>query len=152
MVIHLETIIKTILAIVGLITFGRAVYEYRQQRIDKRAQQFLSLRANLRENPAFQNILSHLYSDSDFSSVSDVDRIEFMGFYEDLAFLMNSCLLKKQVAFYMFGGDVTKAWLNDNFWSKERKDEKKWAFLKDFVDQMQEEEKSFRYDRKGLRL
>jgi hypothetical protein len=152
MTIDLELAIRTGLAIIALATFWKAIYEYMQQRADKRAQQFIALRSSFRDNPAFQKIISHLYGDEDFSTVDDVNRIEFMGFYEDLAFLMNSGLIRKEVAFYMFGGDVIKAWKNDRFWSKERKEEKEWALLKDFVGQMQEQGENFIYTRKTIKL
>jgi hypothetical protein len=124
-----------------------------QQRKDDRAKQFLSLRTSFRENTGFQNIVNCLYDpNNNFSSVPENVKYEFMAFFEDLAFLMNSGLIKKEVAFYMFGNDVITAWNNSRFWSESDKENKLWSLLKDFVDQMEKVNQNFIYDRKEMSL
>ncbi len=102
----------------------------------KRAKQFIDLRNYFRDHDGFQNIIEHLYGDNNFSSVPNHTKIEFMAFFEDIAFLMNSGLLKKQVVFYMFGCDAIVAWSNDMFWNQTLRDDKFWSLLTDFVGQM----------------
>jgi len=149
---HWEASLKIIGAIILIFTFGKGVFEYRKQRDDKRAQQFLELRKLFRENQQFQKIMAFLYHNGSPSQFSDNDKIEFMAFFEDIAFLMNSGLIRKEVAFYMFGFDAITACNNALFWPSDLKKDKYWSLLTDFVKQMEEIDKDFRYDRKKIRL
>jgi len=149
---NVETILKDITGVVAVVTLMKGVYEYMMQRSDKRAQQFLEMRKSFRENKEFQKILEHLHGDQDFSQISDTVKFEFMGFFEDLAFLINSKLMKKETVFYMFSFDVIAAWNNSLFWDDELKNDKYWSLLSDFVNQMMEIDKNFIYDRKLIRL
>jgi hypothetical protein len=100
----------------------------------------------------FQSIIDHLHHDNNFSGMKDNDKMEFMAFFEDIAFLMNSGLIKKEVAFYMFGYDVITAYNNDIFWSEDFRKDKLWSLLTDFVNQMTQTQKTFKYNRKQMRL
>ena len=148
----IETISKIVASIATVVTFVWALWLYLRQRKDKRAEQFLELRNYFRDNERFQNILEHLCGDNDFTSISLNAKFEFMSFFEDVAFLMNSKLIKEEVVFYMFGGDAIIAWNNDKFWSQELRDNKLWSLLTDFVHQMEEKEKEFRYKRGKIKL
>ncbi|MDB5006216.1 MAG: hypothetical protein JWP45_609 [Mucilaginibacter sp.] len=149
---HWDPLLRLSGAIIIIITFCKGVYEYTKQRADKRAQQFLELRKSFKENQLFQNIATHLTGDNDFSMFNDNDKSEFMAFFEDIAFLMNSGLIKKDVAFYMFSYHAVIAWDNDVFWNDEMRQDKYWSLLTDFVKQMKEIEATFTYNRKKIRL
>ena len=147
-----EMLLKIIGGVIVIGSFWKGLFEYGKQRQDKRAQQFLELRRSFRENKKFQEITLYLLGDNDFSEFTDNDKFEFMAFFEDIAFLMNSGLIKKEVAFYMFGYDAIAAWHNNNFWPKERRKDKYWSLLTDFVNQMKEAEAAFKYNRKKIKL
>lgn len=131
---------KNLFSIFGVVVaagaLGKAVYEYTRQVAERRAQQFLVLRSTYTANPEFQRIISHLYGDADFSSIPLTDRIQFMAFFEDIAFLVNSGLVRAEVASYMFGGDAIKAWTDDQFWPNDIREDPHWSLLRDFVQQM----------------
>ncbi|UOQ64880.1 hypothetical protein [Hymenobacter volaticus] len=133
----ISTVIATAAAAFGLYKafqeYKRQGEEQKRQGREKRAQQFLDIRKSFRESKSFQNILLHLYTDRDFTSVPLNERIEFMGLFEDMAYLVNSDLMRREVAFYMFGGDAIAAWNNDSFWSQKLRDDKNWSLITDFV-------------------
>ncbi|MGN6181394.1 MAG: hypothetical protein ACTHNW_19580 [Mucilaginibacter sp.] len=120
----------------ALLTLIKGVYEYGRQVSDKRAAQFLELRKIYRENQKFQNILEHLYGDQDFSTIPESDRFEFLGFFEDIGFLLNSKKIRKEVVFYMFGYDIIHAWQSDQLWNDESRNTIYWSLLADLAQQM----------------
>ena len=75
-----------------------------------------------------------------------------MGFFEDIAFLMNSGLIRKEVASYMFAGDAIKAWNDDLFWSNDSREHPYWSLLKDFVSEMKDYETRLPYKKGELKL
>ncbi len=85
--------------LIAIFTLLKGGYEYTRQRADKRAEQLLKMRKSFRENTGFQQILGHLYGDQDFKDVTEPVKYELMGFFEELGFLMNSGLIKKEVVF-----------------------------------------------------
>lgn len=139
-----ESYTKIVGVIVAVLALIKAVYEYTQERKDKRAQQFLELRNYFRNNEKFQNVIEHLYSDKNFSSIPNSVKIEFMAFFEDLALLMSSNRINKKVVFYMFGGDAITAFRNDTFWNEDLRKDKYWGMLSDFVSQMEEINKIYK--------
>ncbi len=75
-----------------------------------------------------------------------------MAFFEDIAFFVNSDLLRIEVAYYMFGWDALEAWNSDEFWSDTYRHHESWRLLKHFVDQMEELKISPRFDPSSIRL
>ncbi|GAB3639168.1 hypothetical protein GCM10027422_47590 [Hymenobacter arcticus] len=144
---YIATIVSVVGGMVGLlvtaITLIKWLREYTQQVTEKRSQLFLSLRKAYNENESFQNILEHLHGDGIFPNVKIVEIGEFMGFFEELAVLVNSGLISEDLAGYFFGLDVVKAWNNDSFWSQSSRDDRDWSLLKDFVEQMSNFNKTF---------
>ncbi|MEO1145368.1 MAG: hypothetical protein AAFY26_07205, partial [Cyanobacteria bacterium J06638_22] len=59
----LTLILSTIVAIVGLATFIKALIEYRRSSSTKRLELFLMMRTRLREDPEFKEICELLESD-----------------------------------------------------------------------------------------
>jgi hypothetical protein len=144
---------KVVGGIIAVATFVKATYEFTRRAKEKRAEQFLALRRRVREDQNYGKILDLLYSrdaeaDSELRKLPLRQRVDFMAFFEDAAFLAYSGLVRKEVILYMFGGDARTAWYRDAFWSEEERRQKHWALLKDFV----EEEGSSRYCRKSMRL
>ena len=61
-----------------------------------------------------------------------------MAFFEDIALLVNTNLLRREVAYYMFGCDAMTAWDSDVFWSQELREMKDWTFSKTSSGQMKQ--------------
>lgn len=102
--------------IVALFTFINAILEYSRQGAQKRAEQFVMLRRRLKENPAFGNITALLYDDNpELRNIEPQDKRDYLGLLEEVALLMNSRLIRPDVAHYMFGYYVTRCFRSVNF-------------------------------------
>jgi hypothetical protein len=63
--------------------------------------------------------------------------------FEEVTLLMNSGLIRKPVAHYMFGYYAIRCWESENFWSDVNRDSPYWAALRTFVDEMKNVEDGF---------
>jgi hypothetical protein len=112
---------KNIATIVGVViaifTFAHGIIEYIKQGSQKRAEHFNNMRKKLKENSTFTKI-RELLEDNDkaLCDVSFSDRRDFLGFFEEIALMVNSKLLRKNVAHYMFGYYVIQCWNSEHFW------------------------------------
>ncbi|HEY3781288.1 MAG TPA: hypothetical protein VGL56_09410 [Fimbriimonadaceae bacterium] len=149
----LLTVTPVIGGAVALLTLAKAVREFTVQNADKRTKQFLELRKWYRENLEFQRITQLIArNDPELATMELHVRFEFMGFLEDIAFLVNSGVLREEVAYYVFGADLMAAWGNDIFWGDELRGDRYWTLLRDFTLRMTELDKRFIYNRKKMTL
>ena len=151
------TLIKDIAIIAGgivaLLTFIHAILEYTRQGAQKRAEQFVTLRRRLKENPAFSTITALLYDDHvDLRTHSPQDKRDYLGLLEEVALLLNSRLIRPDVAHYMFGYYVVRCSESVNFWENIERDSIYWTLFHDFARRMKAEESRFRYRRRKLRF
>ena len=136
--------------IVALATLLRSLAEYRKQGAQKRAEQFLNLRDRY---AGFADLFPLLESDaSELEGQLYERKVAFLGFHEELALLVNSDLLKEEVAHYMFGYYAMRCWESDKFWSDLNRDSIYWAAFGDFAKRMELVEKNFVYTRSGFRV
>ena len=123
----------------ALVALGAAVVAFSQFRLvraENRIKRFFDLGTAFRANAHFQTILNSIYGGVELpADVSLAHKIEFMGFFEDVAFLVKTGQMPRELAFYMFGGDVMAAMrqpelaaITDNAF---------WTLLKEFVSEMQ---------------
>ena len=96
--------------VVGALAVYRTLKEYEKQGLEKRAEQYLRIRESYRKNKLFQKIVEQAHSNKDFSAFAKQQRVEYMAFFEDMQFLINSGLIKSDVLYYMFGSDIIEAW------------------------------------------
>jgi hypothetical protein len=68
--------------------------------------------------------------------VSVTDRYLFVGFYEEIALLVNSKVLRPEIAHYMFGYYAKICWESDDFWQDINRDSIYWRVFREFVEQM----------------
>jgi hypothetical protein len=139
---------------IALATLAKSVIEYVKQGAQGRAKQFSELRVRFKSDPTFRNICDLLENDSpDLRKVPPGAKIDFLGFYEEIALLVNSRLMKKHVAHYMFAYYAIRCWESDNFWQNQmNRDSPYWALFRYFVSQMAEIEKAFQFNPKGYKL
>jgi hypothetical protein len=141
--------LRNIATIVGVViavfTFIKGIIEYNKQGSQKRAEFFNAMRKKLKENSVFSRI-RELLDDNDkaLCDISFADRRDFLGFFEEIALMVNSKLLKKNVAHYMFGYYVIQCWKCEHFWVDIKKDSIYWRLFKEFAMVMEREEKKLK--------
>ncbi|MGI4734914.1 MAG: DUF4760 domain-containing protein [Janthinobacterium lividum] len=101
--------------IVAWYTLRHTLEDYEKQSLEKRAKQYLDIRDRYQSNERYQAIVSQAHAAHDFSAFSHQERVEYMAFFEDLQFLINSGLIKDDVIYYMFGADIIQAWDSEDF-------------------------------------
>ncbi|MEH2321425.1 DUF4760 domain-containing protein [Nostoc sp.] len=143
---------------VALLTLMKGIYEYTRQLAQKRSEQYAEMRKRFRESKVIFQLIGMLETnDSNLAEVSWSDKVELLGFYEDIALMVNSGIIKRNVAFYMFGYYAIRCWESEYFWDDVNRDSRYWSLFRDFVNEMKaiEElfiEDSFLFDPKKYRF
>ena len=139
--------------LVALLTLVKGVYEYAKQGAQKRAEQFVEMRRRFKENDPFKEIASLIeQNDPKLSSVAFKDKLYYVGFFEEVALMVNSDLIKPEVAHYMFGYYAIRCWENDMFWRDVNRNTPYWSLFTAFVTKMKAIEDSFVYNERKLRF
>lgn len=136
-------LIKTIAisgtSIVAIITLIKGYSEYRLSVKQKRSELYETYRKKLKENETISRVVDALENDN--VNIADLPRFErymFLGFYEDIALLMNTKLIKPEIAHYMFGYYAMRCWENDKFWTDINRESHYWRVFKEFVEKMRD--------------
>ena len=135
----LTIIVASFAGLVALGTFIKAILEYRLQGRQKRAELFDKFKTTLKTEPRIVNINSQLEDDNEtLAEIPLIDRYYFLGYYEQIAIAVNSGLIDKDVAHYMFGYFALRCWDSEHFWNGINRQSYYWSVFKKFVDTMQE--------------
>lgn len=143
---------------VALVTLMKGIYEYTRQLAQKRSEQYAEMRKRFRESEVISKLIGMLETnDSNLAEVSWSEKVELLGFYEDIALMVNSGIIKRNVAFYMFGYYALRCWESEYFWDDVNRDSPYSSLFRNFVNQMKaiEElfvEDSFLFDPKKYRF
>lgn len=135
------------LAIIGagfiaLITFLHGVLEYGRQGHQARAQNFVEMRRRFLENELFRQILNLLATDDPrLEQVPVQDRRNFVGFLEEVALMVNSRLISRSVAHYMFGYYVLLTDQSKHFWQDLDRPSVYWSVFRNLAEKMHAEAK-----------
>jgi hypothetical protein len=136
--------------VVALLTLLKSLAEYQKQGAQKRADQFLVLRDRFAQ---FRDLFVLLETDDEELRGQVYDRkLAFLGFYEEISLLLNSNLMRREVAHYMFGYYAIRCWDSSNFWSDLNRDSPYWAAFADFAKRMKATEKQFVFKRSAFRV
>ncbi|HEX8149678.1 MAG TPA: hypothetical protein VF591_21040 [Pyrinomonadaceae bacterium] len=146
----IATIAGVLIALAALI---KGLYEYVKQGAQRRAEQFVEMRKRFKENETFRE-LAALIEDNDPKLLSEPfkNKLYYVGFFEEVALMVNSGLIKSEVAHYMFGYYAIRCWDNLYFWSDVNRDTPYWALFRDFVAKMRKIEGSFMYDERKFKF
>ena len=133
----------TILGVIGsLILLIGAFVQYYKAEKQKRAEHFFKLRDKYNTDPAFIKIREIIDIDSPDAKVirsreiGNDEKRKFLGFYEEIAIMVKSGLIKKELAFYMFGYYAVRCNKMDVFTSYINEDKEYWAVFSDFAAKM----------------
>jgi len=149
----IKNVILFIGGFIGLLTFIKGILEYSHQIKQKRVIQFIEMRRRFKENEKFRQICDLCEIDND--KLIDIplgDRRNYAGFLEEVALMMNSGLIRKNVVFYFFGWYALTCWHSKNFWVDMGQESNYWDLFRDFAHQMEEIEKSFQYRRSDFEI
>lgn len=67
----------------------------------------------------------------------------YLGFFQEIALVFNSGLVKQEVAHYMFGDYAVRCWENAYFWNGVNRDGPNWSLFRDFASRMEDAEQRF---------
>lgn len=119
--------------VIALITFVTGTIQYIMQGRHQRAAQFIEMRRRFLDNPSFREILNLLDGDSPrLAETSVQDRRNLVGFLEEIALLVESRLLRADVAFYMFGYYVSLIGRSTHFWTGLDREGSYWRVFREF--------------------
>jgi len=140
-------------ALLGIPTLIIGVLEFSRQGAQRRATHYFELRNRLRTDTVLYEVMGLLEEDSPkLRKYSVEDRAHLLGVFEELALMLNSGLVTKHVAHYMFGYYATLCWQSTNFWRGLDRESNYWALFRDFAAQMKSVGDSFSFKRKEFRF
>ena len=139
--------------IVALGTLIKGLVEYSHQGAQKRAEQFSAMRIRFKDDEQFKEICVLLEADDPaLTEVPFKDKRDFLGFFEEVALMLNSGLIRPAVAHYMFGYYALRCAESENFWHDVNRESPYWALFNDFVREMRVVEDQFKIDKASLRF
>ncbi|KAF3978155.1 MAG: hypothetical protein HFP77_03355 [Methylococcales symbiont of Iophon sp. n. MRB-2018] len=147
---YLSIILSAIVAILLLI---KAIYEYTKSTQLNRTEEFFKLDKQFMGNKNFIKLFSLLDTESsDLKSIDMENKMEFLHFYENIGLMVNSGIMKKHVAHYMFSYYAIRCWESDYFWYELNRESPYWALFVHFVDEMKKIESNFIFEQKNYKL
>lgn len=136
------SITKDVAIIVGagvaLFGFAFGYLEYQRQIRQSRLTAFLEMRRRFLETPRFRELLELLATDDkQLESVSIQDRRNFLGFLEEIAIMVESGMIRHEVAGYMFGYYALLCRRSQHFWPGLQPASLYWQVFHRFADEME---------------
>ncbi len=123
--------------VVGLIGFFGGIAEYLRRTREQRADHFISIRRRFLETPAYREILDQITEgDPSLASRSIQERRNFIGFLEEIGLMVDSNLIRPEVAYYMFGRYVLLADGSAHLWTGLDRDDEYWAVFRKLAAQV----------------
>jgi hypothetical protein len=132
---NIATVVGVAAAILG---FGFALIQYRRDRLVRRVEHFARMHDILLSNQPLSKIL-HLVErdDAELAAISTTDKRAFVCFMEQVAVLLKAGLIRRELAYYMFGYPAIKCADSTHLWFGDfPKDEQNWAEFFAFVREM----------------
>jgi hypothetical protein len=135
---NIKIIAISFASLIGAITFIKGYFEYRLAAKQKRYELYDKYRKKLEENENLRNIVDLLETENPaIQELTRFNRYKFIGFYEDIALLLNSGLIKPEIAHYMFSYYAILCWESDPFWEGINRNSAYWRVFREFVESMQ---------------
>lgn len=124
--------------VVALVTFFSGTWEYVRQGHQHRAQHFVQMRRRFLETPQYREILDLLATnDPALATISVQEKRNFVGFLEEVALMVNSGLIRRDVAHYMFGYYVLLCQRSEPFWEGLDRSSQYWSLFRQFAGEME---------------
>jgi hypothetical protein len=131
----LSIVVAGVVAFVGLLT---GTIEYFRRGRQERALHFLELRRRFLEDESFRRILNLLATNDDALAQTPVqDRRNLVGFLEEIALMVDSRLIRLEVAHYMYGYYVRLVAQSDLFWHGLDPQSPYWSVFRAFAKRLE---------------
>jgi hypothetical protein len=129
-------------AVIALATLVKSGFEYVRQGTQKRAEYIFGIRNRFLANQTFRELCDLLETDDlGLKQVPFKDKRDFLNFFDDVALMLNSGLMKPDVCHYMFGYYAIRCRQSVNFWYGLNKEGFYWKGFFVFADGMLERER-----------
>lgn len=129
-------------SIVGIITLIKGYREYTRTTKLKRIELYNEYRQKMVSDENVKAILNLLENSSkELRELPRIKRYKFIGYFEDIALIMNSGFIKPEIAHYMFAYYAKMCWHNEDFWHDINRESHYWRVFKEFVLKMEDLEK-----------
>lgn len=123
--------------LIALVTFFVATLENIRRNRQERAQNLIMMRRRFLETPQYREILDMLQADDPkLREISVQEKRNFVGFLEEIALMVNSRLIRQEVAHYMFGYYVCLTERNEHFWQGLDRQSSYWSVFRHFAAEM----------------
>jgi hypothetical protein len=133
----LKDISIIVAGVIAFFTLWQGLFQYSRQGHATRASQFIQMRRRFLEDAVFKDLLNLIAAgDPRVSETPIQDRRNLVGFLEEVALMMNSGLLKPEVAHYMFGYYVLLIQECEPFWTGLDRSSEYWDVFHGFVQSM----------------
>lgn len=131
-------ITATVGAITLAVTIVRGVLEYSKQNRLARYEKYAELSKDWSENKDIQEIIVLLDDDPQHKllKINNAEKEAFIGFYEEIALMLESRILKERIAYYMFGYYTIRCYDNQGFWTDMDRESPYWSLFRRFAKKM----------------
>jgi hypothetical protein len=155
-----ETIVKYAAGITAIVAVGaflvtniRSFIEYSRQNSLKRFEKYTELAGNWAEDKNIQMIIKLLDEGPPHKlrTLPFENKRAFLEFYEDIAIMRYSGLMKKRIAYYMFGFYTIRCNESHDFWFnlEEEKEKHWWSLFRRFAAEMKQIEQDISLGREN---
>ncbi|MEK7275177.1 MAG: hypothetical protein AAB110_07960 [Candidatus Desantisbacteria bacterium] len=149
----IKNIATTIAAIIGIFAFIKGLLEYIRQNTLKRIDLFLQIRTKFKSKELYFSKLFDWLEIDDIKLKNNKDiyyekeditvyriKYDILGFFEEVALLVNSKVIKIEIAHYMFGYYIMKIFDSKHFWndSEFNKNDYLWSLFVNFATRIKE--------------
>jgi hypothetical protein len=127
--------------LVALLTLVKGVREYSLNGTMKRAEYFAALYRQLHDIVVLGKICRLLDEESkELATVPYSEKFQFLAFFENVALMVNSGLLKRDLAQYMFAYYGIRCYESQAFWINMNRDSPYWMLFVSFAQAMKSDE------------
>jgi hypothetical protein len=113
----LKNLFAAAATIIGLFAFGKGVVEFIKSNAIRRYEKFHEMSVRFDENPKIQLVCKLLHGvNNSIHTVTTQDKEVFICFLEEIYFMMNSRIMKQDLALYTFGYYGKLALRSEEFW------------------------------------
>jgi hypothetical protein len=130
--------VSTILGVlIALFAFGKGILEYTLKNKLDRFTKFQEIRTRMKGNEEFREILALAEVDDERLKFIDFAiKRDLLGLFEEVALMVSSGILKREVAHYMFGYYAIRLYDSENFWLNVNKNSYYWSVFRRFTEDM----------------